>query len=143
MKKTIVTLGLVSIGLITMLTGCSMPDMTDKSVDASVGGVGGAFTTSFDSTSGTPTPSMKMGELNGSITTHKIGDGDQLHFTQDKSFWGSEVGSTVIKYNAKGNLKKLTIIAIPQGQLTVEVAGYDDSTDADSVNVETALKKVK
>ena len=127
------------------LTGCSLPNLQDKSVDVGIGGIGGEFSTAIDPTTGTPLPSMKMGELDGGITTHKVGDGDIIMFRQVKSFWGSEIGTTEIKYLAKDSLGSFTLSATPKGPIVVNCTGKGISIDmlAPSTNATVSSGVVK
>lgn len=128
MKKKLLMTGFVIAGIAT-LTGCAglWEDMQGKSINASTSGIGGVFTTSVDVNSGTATPSVKMGDLSAGSMSHKPGDGSMVYFDKEKSFWGSEIGSEVFKYNGKSGIKSLIIVSIPKGQTTITVTEYEDA----------------
>lgn len=140
----LIVAGAAVIAASLILTACSgmWENMKDKSYNVGGGGIGGVFTTSIDATTGTPTPSMKMGDVSVSVMSHKEGDGDNIRYRKDKSFWGSEVGSEEFAYMGKDKVKSIQIIAIPQGQTTITVTGLDESTTVDSGSSNSAVAAV-
>ncbi|MDD5697662.1 MAG: hypothetical protein PHH77_03510 [Victivallaceae bacterium] len=107
-------------------------NIEQKSYNAAISGLGGKFTTAVDPATGTPCPSVDFGSLDTSVMSHKPGDGTQVNFTTQKSFWGSEVGSQTCRINCKSGIKSMIITAMPRGQTVVSLEEYDSSVTIDN-----------
>ena len=139
------------IGLLTVvLGGCSLPDLTGKSVVEGAGGLGGKFTTSIDATTGTPTPAMTMGEFQQHFVTHRPDDGDLVYYKEEKSMWGGEVGSRTFIWMKNGTKASVEVapdkaISIPglqvvSGSSTVKIISASEAAAPDSASLNASAK---
>jgi len=129
--------------LTVVLSGCkSMFDnIKGKSYNVALSGLGGKFTTAIDPSTGTPCPSMDIGSIDSSIMSHVPGDGTQVSFVTQKSFWGPEVGSQTCKINCKSGVKSMLITSMAKGQTIVYFEEYD-TTDKTAKKFSSELAAV-
>ncbi|MDD5598559.1 MAG: hypothetical protein PHV82_11495 [Victivallaceae bacterium] len=136
MKKLFlfVVLAFIVLAAVVLMSGCKsmFENIEQKSYNASVSGLGGKFTTAVDPATGTPCPSVDFGSLDTSVMSHKPGDGTQVNFTTQKSFWGSEVGSQSCRINCKSGIKSMVIYAMAKGQTVVSLEEHDSTVTIDN-----------
>ncbi len=141
MKKSLMmNVGILMV--VVMSTGCTsmFKNIEGKSYNISASGIGGKFTTAVDPATGTISPTINFGSLEGGVMSHKPGDGSQITFDTQKSFWGGEIGSQTVKVNCKGGVKSMVISAVPQGATTVSLEEYDTDITTEDGTVATAFR---
>ena len=111
------------------LTGCSslVGDLKTKTVNSSISGIGGTFTT-VDPATGSVTPSVRLGSISVSAMNHLPGDGTQVSIDTQKSLWGSEIGSQTIKVNGGSTLHGVTYSYTPGGPVSLTFDDGNTST---------------
>lgn len=97
MKKTI----LASLTAVLALAFVGCANLKEKSVVVNSNGLGGKAGITIDPSSGYPLPEVIGGEASGAFVDHKIGDGDILVITEEKSLWSSEISARSITFMGK------------------------------------------
>ena len=122
------------------VVGCG--GLKDKSVAIDANGIGLKASTAVDSSTGTPLPTVSLGEFGGAFVDHNKDDGDLVYYREEKSLWGSEVSQRTFIMMKKGAAETLTVkpdqvvnlpgLSVVSGSSTIKITALSESTQPDS-----------
>jgi len=134
--KKLIAISAAAIGLAFLVGGCA--NLKEKSVVINTNGIGGKAGIVIDPSSGYPIPEVIGGEAGGAFVDHKIGDGDILVITEEKSLWSSEISSRSITFMGKFGGVSATIDKTT-GMINI-VGALSNSTASDSASSNGIVK---
>ncbi len=139
MKSLIIAFLAGALALVT--AGCAQ--LKDKSVAVDAGGIGVKATTAADAATGTPMPTVAIGQFGGAFVDHAKEDGDLVYYREEKSLWGSEISSRTFIMMKAGAAKSMEIkpdqavslpgLSVIAGSSTIKITA-ESSKDSSSSN---------